>query len=245
MVSQVTPGFLKERPPRPASGSMDDFARWCNGARDAAARRACKTKRQWVERAVENKLLRLWYPGQGIPDDTNSSYVASIIQAIRVMPPLMDILDSHQYRSRFTYAKLMHCIVEASDRTDPEYRGPRLSERERAEVGAAFQASLDELLQHLTKDELWGIAYVTDVEFTAANFFERVCAEVSISADRRTNPFHARCEVVGLPCSACESAYCAHVLYVCAVACVLACALRHVFSAVRLCMRALVCMRAC
>ena len=208
-----------------------------------------------IDRGSKQKLLRQWCPGAPLDDDgTNSSYVASVIHAIRVVPPLMDILDSQQHRSRFTYAKLMHRIVEASERggdsegreaTDPACRGPRLSEHETAEVDAALRASLDQLRQHLTKDELWGIAYVTDLEFTATHFFERVRAEVSIDADRRTNPFHARCEVVGLPHSACESACCAHVLCVCAVACVPACALWHVFSAVHLCMCALVCMRAC
>ena len=119
----------------------------------------------------------------------------------------METLDSRQYRSRFTYANLMYRVIQASKRTDPRYRGPRqqLSEHETAEVGAVLQASLNQLLQHL-EDDLWCIAYVLDVEFTATHFFERVCAEVSVSADRRTNLFHTRCEVVGLPCSACERA---------------------------------------
>ena len=151
------------------------------------------------------------------------------------MPPLMDILDSQQDHSRFMYTKLMHCIVEVSDWTDPEYHGPWLSEHKRAEVGAVLQASLDQLLQHLAEDEQWCTVYMLNIEFTATHFFKCMCAEVSINTDQCTNLFHARCEVVGLPCSECESACCAHMLHMCAVVCVLACTLRHVFSAVRLC----------
>jgi hypothetical protein len=180
---------------------------------DAATQRAAKTSRQRIQRHFEQGLVHQLDPWWvGIPNDgTNSCFAASVIQAIRMLMPLRDILDSPTCRSAFKYAGLIHSVVEWSEMTSPAYRRThKPTAHKKTNLGNALRASRDGLLQHLAADEQQRLAereqpkrvdktYEFGDRYGAIDFFERVLAERA--ADTTIcNPFRARCEVVDLLC---------------------------------------------